>query len=275
MFRRSQLPLPNLYRLLLVSVALGSVAAADVKVISSTVSGEVDVLGGGGATPYPLRDVETQRAHRGNATAAAFADTGIKIAEDGAGNFRGTGRGSGSAIATAVRSGLTLSGTGTVVAHFEATPDLGVGQSIDEATFRIDFIVTGTAVPYTLVANLTDEFESPDQVQLRRMDTSPLGVPVALCSSFSPNLNVSGTLVPGTYRLFGSVKAFESGGSVQSPGDETASYDYALTFGAGTVLRFTPRRTPTSSSVSPVPVERENLMMTLRLMLLGLAIRRM
>jgi|GEM_PF-3286702 len=214
------------------------VASADVVVDFTKLTTSVTVQGGGGASPVTGGDSDAAITYGGAASVSAIADTGIQDATDGLGDFRGTGQGNGTATATAGFSGTTLSGAGSVLGHFEATPDLGNGQSLDNSQFAVYFRVTGSPVDYDFVANLSDDYESPDQVQLRRMDFGPAGVPVVICNDITPNVNTSGTLDPGEYKLFGSVGAAVSGGAAQSPGDETASYDYSLTFQAGTTLSF-------------------------------------
>ncbi len=217
---------------------IAAFASADVRVDSTYVEGDVIVLGGGGATPVPGEDNQSQLSYTGSASVNAHADTGVQLAHDGLGNIRGDGQGVGTAIASCSTSGLSLMGSGSAVAHFNASPDLGVGQAITRTEFAIERGDEHFHIVLVFVANLLQMHESPDQVQLRRVNPGVPEGPILLCNSLAPALNHTGTLQPGHYRLFGHLGASESGGPIHSPGDEAVSYDFNMTFDAGTVLTF-------------------------------------
>lgn len=136
------------------------------------------------------------------------------------------GRGAGAASGSTNASGLVFSGSGSSWGNFEVLPDLGSALGSSSVLSEVFFDVTGSSVSYTLVANLSGDYESPDQVQLRRLDSGPWGAQVALANSVNPNLNTSGTLPVGQYRLFADVKASEAGGIVQLSGSESVEYNY-------------------------------------------------
>ncbi len=216
---------------------LGAPAHADVRVDSTYVEGDVKALGGGGATPVPAADFISQLSYNGMAQANTFADTTVATAFDGLGNPQGSGQGIGSTTVDCTTAGTTLSGTGSTSAFFQASGGLGVGEALTRVNLDINFRVTGAPVNYTLVLNLLGQYESGDQVQLRKL--GPVGYTIlGIVSPITPSQNISGTLQPGVYRLFGFIAATESGGSAQGSGTEVVGYDYNLTFDSATILTF-------------------------------------
>jgi len=229
---------------MLLAIALATSANAYVVVQSGSVTASVNVQGGGGATPVNAADSETDNSTAAVASASVALDTGHAVAEDGTGAFRGTGRGAASSSVSTSAAGLTLSGAATISALFEATPDLGIGSGIANADSEVFFRVVGTSVGYTFIGDLFDDYASPDQIQLRRLDVGPSGVPVELANSIFPNVNSTGTLDPGYYRLFTNLAASESGGAAQSPGSEDVSHTYSIEFAPGTDIVYTPASVP-------------------------------
>jgi len=203
---------------LLLALLIRANAHAFVILQSATVEG--DVIGGGGATPVSDSDSASDTSVVAVASMTATADTGTAVAEDGTGAHRGTGRGAGTGIASTSVSGVTLSGQGSASALFEATGDMGTGSGIVGVDSEVFFRVVDSTVGYTFIGNLFDDYESPDQIQLRRLDSGPAGSPVQIVNNIVPSKNVTGTLQPGNYRLFANLGATEAGGPAQSPGSE-------------------------------------------------------